>query len=162
MTTPRRASRGDAIFHYNLDPGQRVSVAKRLVNPSLLAARLFRLAASEAKAPHLIGRWLCIFLFSSDVSRGARFEGPIDLPHPVGITIGTGAIVGPRVRIYQNVTIGSSRAGLYPRIGEGVTIYSNAVVAGGLTVGDGAVIGANCTVTQNVPERSVVRSLPLA
>jgi serine O-acetyltransferase len=36
-------------------------------------------------------------------------------------------------------------------IGDRVTIYAGAVVAGPVTVGDDAVIGANAVVTRDVP-----------
>lgn len=149
--------RADAEFH----TGRMLSMSgavRYAFNPSVFAASLFRVAARDGGIIRRLARWACIVLFSSDVSSGVKFTGAIDLPHPVGIVIGRGAVIGNDVRIYQNVTIGSSPSGAYPAIGDRVTIYSNAVVAGGIVVGNDAIIGANCTVTRSVVGASVVKS----
>jgi serine O-acetyltransferase len=79
-------------------------------------------------------------------------------PHPVGIVIGDGAVIGHGVRIYQNVTLGLTQNGVggYPTIEDDVSIYAGAVVIGGITVGAGSVIGANAIVSRDVPAGSVV------
>lgn len=147
----------DAAFHYSPRTAPR-SVLRRIANPSLAAALLFRIAASERPLTRFLARWLLLTTFSCDVSPGARFAGPIDLPHPVGIVIGKGASFGSRVRLFQNVTVGSSRRGEYPNLGNDVTVYSNAVIAGRVTISDHAVIGANATVTRDVSAQVVVRA----
>ncbi|QCO99609.1 hypothetical protein FCN77_20225 [Arthrobacter sp. 24S4-2] len=151
----------DRDFHYrNSDrtPPNGVRACVSLANPSLLAACLFRLTASTSGLAHSFCRWLCLSVFASDISTGAVFEGAVEFPHPTGIVIGRGARVGSNVRIFQNVTIGSSRKGEYPAVGNGVTLYSGAVVAGDLVIGPGAVIGANCVVTRSVSGSDVIRS----
>lgn len=83
----------------------------------------------------------------------------LKLPHPVGIVIGDGVKVGHGVRIYQNVTIGrldSAASGRYPTIGDEVTVYAGAVIAGEIRVGARSIIGANAVVTRDVPEDSLV------
>jgi serine acetyltransferase len=87
-----------------------------------------------------------------------RYWRSVMFPHPVGIVIGDGAVIGRNVRIYQNVTLGLTENGVggYPTIEDGVAIYAGAVVIGGITVGAGAVIGANAFVSRDVPAGSVV------
>lgn len=128
-----------------------------LVNPSLVAVSLFRISANSRGVLHIFCRWLTLSLFSSDVSTGVSFEGAIECPHPTGIVIGNSVRIGADARIFQNVTLGSSRKGDYPVLGRNVTVYSGAVVAGNLKVGDNAVIGANCVVTKSVTTSEVVR-----
>ncbi len=41
------------------------------------------------------------------------------------------------------------------KIGDGVSIGSNATILGGIEIGDGAIIGAGSVVTKNVPPRQV-------
>jgi serine O-acetyltransferase len=87
-----------------------------------------------------------------------RYWSTVMFPHPVGIVIGDGAVIGRNVRIYQNVTLGltANGVGAYPTIEDGVAIYAGAVVMGGITVGAGAVIGANAFVSRDVPAGAVV------
>jgi serine O-acetyltransferase len=84
--------------------------------------------------------------------------GPIEIPHPTGVVIGRGTTVGRNVRIFQNVTLGSSRRGDYPTIGDDVTIYAGAVISGDITIGSGSIIGANAVVTTDVPPNKTIRA----
>lgn len=90
------------------------------------------------------------------------FDGTLDLPHPVGIVIGSGVRLGRCVKIFQNVTIGAAVSGIeaYPTIGDHVTIYAGAVVLGAIHVGNHCIVGANSTVIHDVPDNSVVVGSP--
>jgi len=68
--------------------------------------------------------------------------------------------IGANCRVHQNVTLGWNDRNELPSIGDGVTIYTGAVVLGGVTVGDGAVIGANAVVTKDVPPGTVAVGVP--
>ncbi len=91
-----------------------------------------------------------------------RYWRTVKFPHPVGIVIGDGAVIGRGVRIYQNVTIGltenmaRNEAVNYPTIEDEVFIYAGAVIFGGIVVGARSVIGANAIVSRSVPPDSVV------
>lgn len=78
--------------------------------------------------------------------------------HPFGVVIG-GAQIGDNCRIYQNVTIGQ-KDGVFPKIGDNVTIYSGAVLIGDITIGDDSVIGANAFVNKSFPKCSVIVGVP--
>lgn len=132
-------------------------VLRGLLSPSLLAALVFRLAASPSRIVGRLARWYAISLFSSDISRGAEFRGPLYLPHPVGIVVGSGARLAGSVTVYHGVTLGADRHGRYPKIGELVVIYPGAVVVGDIEVGARAVVGANAFVSESVGPESVVR-----
>lgn len=129
-----------------------------LSNPSVIAALLFRLGCSEIAIVRFVSRWILLTTFSCDVGPGARLVGPIDFPHPIGIVIGSGVEIVGRTRIYQNVTIGSSRKGEYPKILEDVVIYSNAVVAGNVVVNQGTTVGANVLLTRSTVAGETVRN----
>jgi serine O-acetyltransferase len=72
-------------------------------------------------------------------------------------------VIGERVRLYQNVTLGAKRfpvaedgkltKGLprHPIVEDDVVIYAGATVLGRVTIGKGAVIGGNVWVTYDVP-----------
>lgn len=81
------------------------------------------------------------------------------LPHPIGIVIGKGCIIGDECKIYQNVTIGRKNGG-YPTIGNNVVIYPGAVIVGDIRIGDNVIIGANAVVLHDVPDNVVVAGVP--
>ena len=84
------------------------------------------------------------------------------LPHPVGIVIGMGVVLGVNCRIYQNVTIGlkDESEEKYPRIGNNVTIYAGAIIVGDVEVGDNCIIGASTVLCTSVPANCVVVGNP--
>lgn len=84
-------------------------------------------------------------------------RGALHLPHPHGITIGIGVVIGDRVTIYQGVTLGANQAGRYPVIGDGVRIFPQSIVAGAVHVGNGASIGAQSFVSRDVPAGALTR-----
>lgn len=108
--------------------------------------------------------WINIFVHArgcfipSSVVIGRGFS----LPHPVGVVIGEGCVIGDSVTIYQNVTLGiakeSQRA--YPQIEDGVTIYAGAILLGGIRVGRGSIVAAGAIVTRDVPPHSLAVGAP--
>lgn len=103
--------------------------------------------------------------FGCFVARKAVIGDRCQFPHPVGIVIGEGAIIGDGCVIYQNVTIGAQRSGdgkrgLYPRIGDNVTIFAGAAILGPVTIGSNATVGANAVVLRDVPDAAVAVGVP--
>jgi serine O-acetyltransferase len=93
------------------------------------------------------------------VASTARLHGGLILPHPQGIVIGPGVVLGPRAWVFQNVTIGGApgKAGA-PRVGADARIYSGAVLTGPIRVGDNVMVGANAVVHRDVPDRTLVHA----
>ena len=80
------------------------------------------------------------------------------MPHPNGIVFHPKARIGPNCLIFQQVTIGVTRAGQTPPIiGAHVDIGAGAKVLGSVRIGDHAVIGANAVVLKDVPAGATVR-----
>ena len=102
--------------------------------------------------------WFVRHFYGCSIASTARLYGGLILPHPQGLVIGPGSVIGPRAWVFQNVTLGGTpnRAGL-PRAGQDVRIYAGAVLVGPIRVGDNVMVGANAVVTRDVPHRSVVR-----
>lgn len=90
----------------------------------------------------------------------------IKFPHPVGIVIGGNVKLGYDCVIYQNVTIGTKETkthykfAKYPKIGDNVTIFPNAVLIGDIHIGSNAVIAAGAIVLSDVPENSIAIGVP--
>ncbi|EOU9539651.1 serine O-acetyltransferase [Cronobacter dublinensis] len=84
-------------------------------------------------------------------------------PHPVGMVIGQGVVIGRNCMIYQNVTIGLKdlHSKDYPVIGNDVVIYAGAIIVGNVHIGDGAIVGAGCIVTKDVPSNKIAVGSPM-
>jgi serine acetyltransferase len=93
------------------------------------------------------------------IDPSARLYGGLILPHPQGIVVEAGTVIGPRAWIFQNVALGTvpGRAGL-PRVGADARLFTGAVLTGPIAIGDRVVVGANAVVHRDVPSRSIVRS----
>mgnify|MGYP005751800891 CR=1 FL=1 len=103
--------------------------------------------------------------FGVYVSESARIGPRLWTPHPVGIVIGSGVVIGSDCRLYQGVTLGrgsleESEADAYPTIGDRVVVFANAVVVGNCRVGDDAIIGANAVVLHDVPAGRTAVGIP--
>ena len=92
----------------------------------------------------------------------ARIGEELDLPHSLhGVFITQRAVIGRKVAIYQNVTIGSdfmSRDPLKrgaPTLGDKVVVGAGAIIIGKVFIGSGARIGAGAVVTRDVPAGGV-------
>ncbi len=98
------------------------------------------------------------------INKTGYVGGGLKIMHISGCVISAHKI-GNNLTVYQGVTIGDS---LYisqegyknPVIGNDVTIYANAVVAGGITIGDNVTIGAGSVVLKDVPPDCVVVGNP--
>ena len=90
-------------------------------------------------------------VLNSDIH--CRIFSPILMAHPYGIVIHARTLIGRRVVIMQQVTLGGKDRGvdLAPVIEDDVYIGAGAKVLGPVRVGRGAVIGANAVVTRDVP-----------
>lgn len=110
-------------------------------------------------------RLLLLLVFRVEVPRNAQIGPGLVLPHPGGIVIGS-AEIGRDAVIFQNVTLGAREfdglndPATRPRLGNGVTLGSNAVVLGPVMVGDGSTVAANSLVLQDVPAGGTAIGVP--
>lgn len=112
-----------------------------IVNSSIHACLMVRLAQCSPFYGYWFFRRLLICLHGIDIGRGAEIGEGLSLPHPLGIVIGQGVKIGRNCSIFQGVTIGQSK-GVYPAVGDEVTIYPNVVIVGGVKLADGRRIRA--------------------
>jgi len=105
-----------------------------------------------------------------DIHPGAHIGPAFFIDHGSGVVIGETAVIGARVRLYQQVTLGAramdssgerkslSKSARHPSIGDDVVIYAGATLLGPISVGSGTVIGGNCWILHDIPENAVVES----
>lgn len=76
------------------------------------------------------------------------------------LSIHPDVVIGDRLGVMHNVTIGTNMRPGAPSIGDDVFIGTNSTVLGAIRVGDRVRIAANCAVTTDVPSDSVVVGSP--
>lgn len=67
--------------------------------------------------------------------------------------------IGKNFMFHQNCTIGYNH-GEKPTIGDNVSVYAGAVIAGDIKIGNNVKIGANCVVLKDVPDNSICYGNP--
>ncbi len=104
------------------------------------------------------------FLTNVDIHPGAKIGRRVFLDHASGIVIGSTAIVGNDVLIYQGVTLGgvslAKNTKRHPTIKDNVVIGSGVKVLGNITVGENCRIGSNSVVIKDVPDNSTAVGIP--
>jgi serine O-acetyltransferase len=68
-------------------------------------------------------------------------------------------VAGCNLTLMHGVTLGGHRDGV-PRIGDDVSIGTDAIVIGGITLGDRVTVGAGAVVTKDVPADYTVVGIP--
>ena len=157
----------DVEAAYHGDPAARSVDEVLLCYPGITAITYHRIAHQLylLGAP-LVARIIAEIAHSAtgiDIHPGATIGGSFFVDHGTGVVIGETAIIGERVRIYQNVTLGAKRfptgengaleKGLarHPIVEDDVVIYAGATLLGRITVGRGSIVGGNVWLTDDVP-----------
>ena len=129
----------------------------------LKLSQTFQKKGFEFLARHV--RYRIFYKYGIHISSGSQLGNNIVFPHPQGIIIGNGAIVGDDCIIYHQVTLGKKRGALdetrdYPIIGNNVVIFPGAKIIGGVEVGNNAIIAPNSVVISNVEADTVYAGIP--
>ena len=95
-------------------------------------------------------------VYNSDIQ--CRLPPDVHLPYPYGIVIHPHAVIGHRVTVMQQATIGdkNSNESVAPIISDDVYVGAGARVLGDVRIGRGVVIGANAVVTRDIPAGATV------
>ncbi len=157
---------------YNGDPAASNFFEIVLSYPTVQAIMVYRLAhvLSEHKVP-FIPRMMSEYIHEKtgvDIHPGASIGPSFFIDHGTGVVIGSTAVIGSNVKLYQHVTLGALSLSnvnrirkdgkkRHPTVEDNVTIYSGATILGGDTViGQGATIGGNVWLTRSVPPNTAV------
>ncbi|CAI9755090.1 unnamed protein product [Fraxinus pennsylvanica] len=93
-------------------------------------------------------------VFAVDIHPGAKIGHGIVFDHATGIVIGETAVIGNRVTILHDVTLGGTgkiQGDRHPKIGDGVLIGAGAKILGNVKIGENAKIGAGSLILKEIP-----------
>lgn len=119
-------------------------------------SRLLYLIAKFAVLRHIF--WSAIT--GADIPINCNIGGGLLMPHPNGIVIHPGAIIGNNCLIFQQVTIGTTSGSTEPIIEAHVDIGAGAKILGSVRIGAHAKIGANAVVLTDVPAGRTAVGIP--
>jgi serine O-acetyltransferase len=116
-------------------------------------------------------RWLTskvygVFKILSEMTTGVRLQRETKIGqkfhiiHTGFVLIHPDVVIGDRVGIMHNVTLGTNMGPDVPTIGNDVFIGCGASILGKVTIGDGALIAANSLVIDDVPPGAVAIGVP--
>ncbi len=104
------------------------------------------------------------FLTGIEIHPAAQIGERLFIDHGMGVVIGSTAVVGNDVTLYQGVTLGgtSLQRGVkrHPTLSNNVIVGAGAHVLGPVTVNEGARIGANAVVLHDVPQGATMVGIP--
>lgn len=97
----------------------------------------------------------------ADIPLNAQIGGGLMMPHPSGIVVPPGAVIGVNCLLMQQATLGG-REGVSgsPVLGGHVDVGAGAKILGPVRIGDHARIGANAVVLADVPAGAVAVGVP--
>lgn len=96
----------------------------------------------------------------AEIPLNCNIGGGLLIPHPNGIVIHPGAIIGVNCLIFQQVTIGTRSIPGNPVIEGHVDIGAGAKILGPVRIGAHARVGANAVVLSNVPNGALAIGIP--
>lgn len=145
---------------------------RSLRNPAFWAVAVYRFGGWSNQLPVAPARWLTskaygmLFLgveLASGIvlNREAQIGEDFHIVHSGNIKIHPDTVIGDRVGIMQDVTLGTNmeREGA-PIIGDDVFIGAGAKILGTVRIGNGARIAANSLVINDVPEGATAVGVP--
>jgi len=104
-------------------------------------------------------------LFNTELFPGADIGPGLVIPHPGGIGIAKGCVIGRDFHVMAGVRIGggaaddSDRDG-FPRFGDGCYMLDGAKAFGPITVGDATLVAASSVVLSDLPAGVVAAGIP--
>lgn len=151
---------------YNGDPAANSMSEILICYPGVTAVIYHRLAhALHGLGVPLLARLIADIAHSVtgiDIHPAAKIGGSFFIDHGTGVVIGETTIIGERVRLYQQVTLGAKRFpadengnlvkgnARHPIVEDDVVIYAGATILGRVVIGKGSVIGGNVWLTRDV------------
>jgi serine O-acetyltransferase len=149
-------------------PSWRGVLMRCLSNPGMIASLILRAQQRAFWSGHVktafLLRTIGTILVGADFVPGMDVGPGLLMPHPVGVVIGNGLVVGANVTFGGGVTAGVKQpdtpGGGFPTILDGAIVLANAVLVGPVVIGRHAQVGANSVVLSDVADYTVVFGVP--
>jgi serine O-acetyltransferase len=106
---------------------------------------------------------LARFLTAIEIHPGATIGDFFFIDHGHGVVIGETAVIGNRVTLYHDVTLGGTSftpGKRHPTLEDDVIVGAGAQLLGPITIGKGARVGANAVVVKDVASEATVVGIP--
>jgi serine O-acetyltransferase len=144
----------------------------RLSNPAFVALLTYRLGRWAIHRRNPLLRWAArkaygfLNLFVANITKiwippAVKIGADFHIVHGEGsLSIHPHTVIGDRLGVMHNVTIGTNMRPGAPVIGNDVFIGVNSTVLGPIKIGDRVRIAANTAVTTHVPSDSIVVGSP--
>lgn len=145
---------------------------RSLLNPAFIALAVYRFGKWAQAIPEPMSRRVAARIYGGLhypvanltkvwIPPETKIGEDFHIIHAEGsLSIHPGAIIGKRLGVMHNVTIGTNMNDGVPVIGDDVFIGVNSTVLGPIKIGDRVRIGANTCVTTDVPSDSIVIGSP--
>lgn len=151
----------------NRDPAARSMLEVALCYPGFHAMLAYRTTNYLwRKNIKLLARFLsqlARFLTAIEIHPGATIGDFFFIDHGHGVVIGETAIIGNRVTLYHDVTLGGTSftpGKRHPTLEDDVIVGAGAQLLGPITIGKGARVGANAVVVKDVAADATVVGIP--
>jgi len=135
---------------------------KALLLPTCINAILlirFHLWLEKVGLPTFLPYRLLLHVHGFELGRKCRIGGGLFLPHPLGVILTDGTVIGERASIYGMVRFLREHAGT-PVIGDDVFIGDGARFVGGVKVGNDVTVGAAALVLKDMADHAIVGGVP--
>ncbi len=121
----------------------------------------FQLWCARHRLPTFVPAKILFWFFKIEVSKHAAIGPGLRLPHPMGIIIAPGTVIGRNCDLYADVRMVLSHGNPKgPVVGDHVFLGDGAKIVGRVAVGDHAVIGVSSVVTKDVPACATAVGVP--
>lgn len=142
------------------------NVYNRIKNPSYDAVYLiYHYLHAKKNFKKQIYKKKLVKKYNIFISKDVIIGDNLKLPHPTGIVIGKGAVIGNNVTIYQQVTIGGqnigdTQSGKIAQVKDNAILFSGCKILGRVVIEKNTIVGANSVILKNTDENGIYAGVP--
>lgn len=133
-----------------------------LFRPSFYFANSGRILKIIGLPYRIIYHFFVQWILGIDIPDRVRIGKDFELWHGQGLVVHPDTIIGDKVTLRHNTTIGQKKRNERPPIiGSNVDVGAHCIIIGDIIIGDNVVIGAGSFINKNVPANTIVYGNPM-